>query len=285
MKVLRASLAGFCMGVSLALRKLEAARQANGQGRPNLRICTLGPIIHNPQVLEKLQSLGIASLKNCEEIRKNDHVLIRAHGIPREMENQIMRTAGAVVDATCPKVKNAQLSILKATSPDLPLLLFGEPDHPEVRGLVSYAANETIVFQSLPELQAIALNPARRYVLASQTTQDKKIFSEIVQKLSARLPSLKVLDTICDATAARQRQTLEIAGKVEVMIVAGGKQSGNTRRLASIAAETGIPVFHAETIADLRVSELKKYTIAGLTAGASTPANLIDEMEHWLLDL
>lgn len=280
MKVLRAKTAGFCMGVSLALKKLESAVQERAG-----RICTLGPIIHNPQVLAEFEAQGVVCLESPEEAEPADHVLIRAHGIPREIEEELCRRAAQVVDATCPKVKKAQLAIAKATAKGAPLLLFGEPDHPEVAGLVSYACGEAHVFSSEAELERLDLPGRGVMVLASQTTQARDVFARISDNLSRRCSRLKILSTICDATRERQEEALRIAGQVQAMVVAGGRSSGNTRRLASLAAGAGIPAFHVETASELEPNKFAGVSVAGLTAGASTPARLIDEAEAWLLAL
>lgn len=273
------------MGVSLALRKLDMALKENSQATEKLRVCTLGPIIHNPQVLQHYGRLGVACLEDCAQIQAADHLLIRAHGITRNEEAYAHKAAARIEDATCPRVKNAQLAIYETTSPSRRLLLFGEPEHPEVRGLLSYARGEATVFQSLSEIMAGKFDLGKTHVLASQTTQDKEVFAEISQNLQKILPSLIILSTICDATRQRQRETLEIAKKVDCMVVVGGKSSGNTRRLAAIAREAGIPVFHIETGADLDKNNFRNFHSVGLTAGASTPSELIDNIETWLQSL
>lgn len=280
MKVLRAKTAGFCMGVSLALKKLEAAL-AERSGR----ICTLGPIIHNPQALAEFEARGVMCLSQPEEAQPQDHVLIRAHGIPRDIEGHLRRRAARVMDATCPKVKKAQLAIARATAKGAPLLLFGESDHPEVAGLVSYACGEAHVFSSEAELERLDLPGRGAIVLASQTTQDRDAFARIGTNLSRRHSALKILSTICDATRERQQDAMDIAAQVQVMVVVGGRSSGNTRRLASLSAGAGIPAFHVETADELSAGHFAGVSVAGLTAGASTPRRLIDEAEAWLLAL
>ena len=189
MEVKRASTAGFCMGVSLALRK-------NGQdGRPASRICTFGPIIHNPQVLRDYEEKGVACLNDPGEARSGDSVIIRAHGVPRGEEARLKACGATLMDATCPRVKNAQTAIERATAGGSSLLLFGDADHPEVRGLISYSHGPSRVFASLEALQAMDLDPEKSWVLASQTTQDATIFEEIRTRLAARLPNLQVLST------------------------------------------------------------------------------------------
>ena len=282
MEVIRAKTAGFCMGVSLALQNLENALLREGTAR---RICTLGPIIHNPQVLEHFAGRGVACVASAAELGPGDHVLIRAHGLPREEEARVRASGATVEDATCPRVKGAQLALARATAAGAPLLLFGEADHPEVRGLVSYAAGEARVFGSLEELMAIPLAAAQSHVLASQTTQDRDAFAAIEAWLAARLPELAVLNTICGATRERQEEARRLADTVDVMVVVGGRESGNTRRLAALASQAGVETFHVERPEELDAKRFATKSRAGLTAGASTPKSLIDATEEWLASL
>ena len=256
MEILRAKTAGFCMGVSLALQKLDSAIE-HADGR---RICTLGPIIHNPQVLADYEARGVFCAASPAELGPQDCVLIRAHGITRQVEEAV-RTSGAhVQDATCPKVKKAQLAIRNATENGATLLLFGEAE----------------------ELDALPIGPSGNYVLASQTTQDRGVFAAIEQGLREKLERLTVLSTICDATRERQEEALEIARTVDVMVVVGGRQSGNTRRLADLAAQCGKTTYHIEEASELLPENFSKKTRVGLTAGASTPKKLIDAAQAWL---
>ena len=278
MDVIRAKTAGFCMGVSLALQKLDTALdEAAAVEGPQGRIRTLGPIIHNPQVLAHYEAKGVLCVRDAAELRPGDRVIIRAHGIPRQVEERVRAGGALVVDATCPKVKKARQG---AT-----LLLFGEADHPEVRGLVSYAHGPAYVFGSPEELAGLRLDPGRAHVLASQTTQDRKTFSGLEAALRARFPGLTVLSTICDATRERQEEARSIASSVDVMVIVGGRQSGNTRRLADVAALSGIDTFHVESADELDAKRFTQKTRAGLTAGASTPKSLIDAAENWLASL
>lgn len=286
MKVLRASKAGFCMGVGLALQKLEKAlEECSPQSKAVNRICTFGPIIHNPQVLEKFSERGVVCLESLASAKINDCVLIRAHGIPKQDEKTLRNHCANVIDATCPKVKAAQMAIAKATANNATLLLFGEFDHPEVKGLVSYAKANAYIFNTLEEIKKLGLDKTRQYVLASQTTQDREIFEVMAKRLRDDLPDLTVLSTICDATRERQEEALRLAKQVDVMVVTGGKESGNTRRLASLARQADIETWHVERADELKKEHFEKKSIAGLTAGASTPKSLIDEVENWLLKI
>lgn len=278
MEILRAKTAGFCMGVSLALQKLDSAIEHAG-GR---RICTLGPIIHNPQVLADYEARGVICASSPVELGPRDCVLIRAHGITRQVEEAVRASGAHVQDATCPKVKKAQLAIRNATENGATLLLFGEAEHPEVKGLLSYAHGTAHVFGNQEELDGLPLAPSGNYVLASQTTQDRGVFAAIEQGLREKLGQLTVLSTICDATRERQEEALEIARTVDVMVVVGGRQSGNTRRLADLAAQCGKATYHIEEASELLPENFSKKTRVGLTAGASTPKKLIDATQAWL---
>lgn len=267
------------MGVSLALKKLDSAVQGQKAGQ---RTCTLGPIIHNPQVLQDYAARGVSCLADPDELHAGDMVVIRAHGITRDVENKLRQKKVTIVDATCPKVKKAQLAIARATAGGKNLLLFGEADHPEVCGLVSYAQGAAHVFNSLQEATALELPPDLPCVLASQTTQDKAIFQKIETSLRQGIAELTVLPTICDATRERQEEARQIASRVEAMVIVGGRQSGNTRRLADVAALCGIETYLVEGPEELQPENFVHKKRVGLTAGASTPKSIIDATQQWL---
>ncbi len=280
MEFIIAETAGFCMGVDMALHKLDNAVTSLPHGAD---IYTLGPIIHNPQVLARYQSHGVRQTDGSQALKAGDVVVIRAHGIPRDIQMNLEKQDVTIVDATCPKVKKAQILIQRQADLNKHLLLFGERDHPEVQGLVSYAPEYTI-FESLEELQSKAIDPARTYFLAAQTTQDRESFNAIREYLHSRIdPDMSILDTICMATKDRQEEVRVLSRRVEGMVIVGGKNSGNTRRLAQIAQEAGIFAVHVETAAELPLAELKKLKRVGLTAGASTPSWIIQEVAQALL--
>lgn len=279
MEVIRARLAGFCMGVGLALKRLDTLLE-DGECRPTFM---LGPIIHNPQVLERYAARGVGLAKGAECLTPGSRVVIRAHGIPRLEEQALQERGVEVVDATCPKVKRAQLLIQAEAKTGKTLLLFGEDDHPEVRGLLSYAGDDAFVFETREELARHQLEPSREYFLAAQTTQDRLGFQQLQEDLTARLPApVTVLETICDATRLRQDEAIRLAGECDCVIVAGGKASGNTRRLSQVIEAVGTPTVLIETVDDLNPNALLKYKRMGLTAGASTPKSIIDEIEAFL---
>ncbi len=279
MDIIRAKTAGFCMGVSLALRKLDQALA----GAESKRVLTLGPIIHNPQVIADYAKRGVIQIADIEDLRPGDLVLIRAHGIPKQKEQALLSAGVEIVDATCPKVKRAQKNIEQMCAQGRTLLLFGEAEHPEVRGLLSYSPPGALLFSSLEELAALPLDPDAGYFLAAQTTQDQDFFLQAAELLQARLHSpLLVLNTICDATRKRLREAGELAGQVDAMVVVGGLASGNTRRLAAVAEERGVKTYHVETPDKLPLAELRSARRVGLVAGASTPKELIDATQKLL---
>lgn len=282
MDVILAETAGFCMGVDLALNRLDSLLAEEGVGS----VQTLGPIIHNPQVLEHYGKRGVTVARGLEDIAPGSAVVIRAHGVPRALQEGLDARGARVVDATCPKVKKAQMLIGREAERGRKLLLYGEADHPEVRGLLSYAGPDAFVFGSREEFEAHALDPDARYVLAAQTTQDREVFETLAADLADR-PGLdvKVLQTICDATRLRQEDAVRIAREVDYMVVVGGRESGNTRRLAQVAAAQGTPCVHVETATELPLDELRKCRRVGLTAGASTPRELVAGIFHLLRGL
>jgi len=276
MKVTLAESAGFCLGVGLALRKLD---RVLAEKNPDAAIFTLGPIIHNPQVLADYRTKGVGRLDDPDLAEPGSLVVIRAHGVPRQVEQRLRSHGVKIVDATCPKVKKAQVLIARHTEEGKTLLLYGESDHPEVKGLLSHAGPDALVFGNLEELKNARLDPTGNYFLAAQTTQDRQVFESVINYLRDELElDIEILDTICNATLLRQKEAIEIARNVDFMVVAGGYQSGNTRRLCQVVKSVGTPCLHVETAAELPLQDLAGRKRIGLTAGASTPDYLIKEI-------
>ncbi len=283
MNVLRAQKAGFCFGVALALRKLDAL-VGRGHG---LRVATFGDIIHNPNVLKEYEAKGVVRLEEPEDAQGDMAVLIRAHGIPRSVEETLRRRARVVEDATCPKVKKAQLAIAESTADGAHLFLYGEAEHPEVQGLISYAGGERHIFSSWEETAALAeAHGEAKAVLAAQTTQDKALFDRMQRFLADRMKDrLTVLDTICDATRQRQQETEALARQADAVVVVGGRSSGNTRRLAELTRMLGVPTMLVEDAEEIDPAFLAGASVVALTAGASTPREIIDAVEGRLRSL
>ncbi|HMB31779.1 MAG TPA: 4-hydroxy-3-methylbut-2-enyl diphosphate reductase [Desulfohalobiaceae bacterium] len=277
-KIIRGEKAGFCMGVDLALQKLErVVKESEG-----IKIYTLGPIIHNPQVLDFYKQQGVIQADENDCFEPGSYVVIRAHGIPRDIQDSLEKTQVTIIDATCPKVKKAQRFIEKQTAHGKTLLLFGERHHPEVKGLLSYANSQAKVFENLAELKSFSLSSEYEYFLAAQTTQNRNEFNAIVRYLNTLDMSVPVFDTICDTTRERQQEAIEMSKHVEVMVVVGGYRSGNTRRLAQVISSHEVESIHVEQASELPLSHLLNKEIIGLTAGASTPKSVIDDVERVL---
>ena len=283
MKFIRAKSAGFCMGVSLALRKLDKTIENDSLSGD---IYILGSIIHNPQVVAEYAEKGVVTADCPEEIPSGSIVVIRAHGITKQVQHSLSLRGMHVIDATCPKVKDACVLIEENTTDGRVLLLFGEESHPEVKCLLSYAANETFVFDTLEECKKFNLDPDRTYCLAAQTTQDKHVFDAISQELSKKTSlDFVILNTICNATQMRQSEATKIADKTDFVIVAGGYNSSNTRRLAQVVESNGTKALHVETAEELPLEELRSFKKIGLTAGASTPKKIVDQIQKALESL
>ncbi|HXZ34797.1 MAG TPA: 4-hydroxy-3-methylbut-2-enyl diphosphate reductase [Thermodesulfobacteriota bacterium] len=264
--------AGFCMGVRRAVdMALEEAMKKSGP------IYTYGPLIHNPQVLEILEGKGVKTLSgmsvSCPKEGTPVTVIIRAHGVSPGERKELKDSSVRILNATCPHVGKVQGIIQRHAKDGYTTVIVGEKDHAEVIGLLGYANGKGYVVNTLEDLEA--LPPLERVCLVAQTTQDQKQFQSFAGAIQKRFPEAKVFNTICDSTHRRQDEVLALAKKVEAMVVVGGKQSGNTRRLAKISKEAGIPTFHVETENDLDPQELSRYSVIGVTAGASTPNWLI----------
>lgn len=305
MEVIRSGKAGFCMGVALALKKLDTLVENGGH------VGTFGPIIHNPFVLNEYAQKGVRCFGSVQAVKEalepfyafqdtiektsdNEknlqlNLLIRAHGIPHSTE-KFLRSLKHVslMDATCPRVKEAQNAIYNATlnngNAPKTLLLFGDANHPEVDGLVSYAQGKYIISPEPQKLIDYAIkNQHDAMVLAAQTTQDRPLFDTLKVELSKVLQNTPIiLETICDATKLRQEEALSIAKQVQAMVVVGGRESGNTKRLAELVFSQNIPTVLVENADELKKDFFKDFNKVGLTAGASTPKSLVDEAEKVL---
>jgi 4-hydroxy-3-methylbut-2-enyl diphosphate reductase len=277
MKIVVARSAGFCFGVKRAVNMaFEAANVSNS-------ICSLGPLIHSPQLVEKLEDEGIKVIESVANIT-NETVIIRSHGITRTEEESLVRRQLEVVDATCPFVKKAQQYVELLGRDGYAVVIVGEQEHPEVQGIVSYAANATAWVVANKE-QAESIPAQRKLGLVAQTTQSFENFSEIATVLLGKSKELRVHNTICDATAVRQEEARSIARGVELMLVIGGRNSANTTRLASICSEIQAATYHIETASDIDPCWVKGITTIGITAGASTPEWIIGEVMEKLREI
>jgi (E)-4-hydroxy-3-methyl-but-2-enyl pyrophosphate reductase len=270
MKVFVVKKAGFCFGVKRAIKiAFDVARKKNE------KVYTWGPLIHNPQVVEDLKKKGVYVVEDLRKIKKGT-LIIRSHGIHPKILERIKRKKIEVVDATCPFVKKAQNKAKLLSDQGYPVAVVGEADHPEVQGIIGYANDCALVIN--PNQMNEDLRKFKRLGVVAQTTLNIEAFRQVIGKLVEKVGELKVFNTICHATAQIQKATLELAEKVDLMIVVGGHNSANTTRLAKLCKRIGTRTHHIETARELRRGWFKDKTRVGVTAGTSTPDWLIREV-------
>lgn len=275
MKIIIADTAGFCMGVKRAVDlAFDHVRLTKGP------VYTYGPLIHNPQVLDLLAHQGVGLLTEIPE-KGVGSVIIRAHGIPPQEREALQQAGFEVVDATCPKVVKVHKIIEKYYGDGYAVIILGERDHAEIVGLNGYADNRAHIVRDLDEVKD--LPDFDKAVVVAQTTLNLGLFNEVRAWLKESHPDYKIINTICDSTEKRQLELKETAAKVDGFIVVGGFESGNTRRLAEVARETGKPSIHVESEAGLTAETFAPFAgaeLIALSAGASTPNWTIQSVAH-----
>jgi len=276
-EIILAKSAGFCFGVKRAVNMAFQAANASDS------ICSIGPLIHSPQLVAKLEAEGIRVVDSVDHIKEKT-AIIRSHGITRDEEMQLSLQQLEIVDATCPFVKKAQHYVALLGDENYAVVIVGEQEHPEVQGIVSYADTaDTWVVANVEQAREIPVQ--RKIGLVAQTTQSFENFSDIVAVLLNKCKELRIFNTICDATAVRQEEARSIASKVELMLVIGGRNSANTTRLASICAEIQPKTYHIETAAGIEPHWIDQISTIGITAGASTPEWIIGEVMEKLREI
>ena len=279
MKVLLAQSAGFCFGVKRALdtveRKIEKA-----DGRP---IYTYGPIIHNEIVVDDLKARGVRVMdENCDlDSLEKGTVIIRSHGVSSQVMEELREDGFDVVDATCPFVLKIHRVVNEYAKKGYHIIITGNREHPEVEGIIGWIPGDDYeVIGSREEAEAIDLPPDRKICLVSQTTFNYKKFEELVEIIENKGYSIFCLNTICSATAERQNEAAAVADKVDVMIVIGGKHSSNSQKLYEICKEINPRTFFIQSRDDLDLSVIESIDSVGITAGASTPQKIIQEVQE-----
>ena len=268
MEVILAEHLGFCYGVK---RAIEIARQnASTDGTSS----TLGPIIHNPQMVERLKNEGVGTVASLGEM-EDGLVIIRSHGVGPKVYEEAESRGLELVDATCPHVKKAQLSAKLLSEEGYTVVIIGEKNHPEVKSIFEWTTHGAHIIET--EAEAEELPRIGKLGIVSQTTFSAKRFQTIVSRLLEKSREIKILRTRCTATDLRQKAALELAENVDMMLVIGGKNSANTSRLAQICA-TKCKTYHIETVAELQDDWMKGVNKIGITAGASTPDWIIKEV-------
>ncbi|MBU0482236.1 MAG: 4-hydroxy-3-methylbut-2-enyl diphosphate reductase [Proteobacteria bacterium] len=269
MKVILAKNAGFCMGVR------RAVETTLDEVRRDKKIATLGPLIHNPQVLKMLEERGVEILREIPDQREGT-VIIRAHGVPPESKSRLLQSGARVEDATCPRVLKVQAIISRHQQQGASTVIVGDRNHAEVEGLLGFAGGRGQVVSNDEEAKALQVDAP--YIIVSQTTKDNATFERISNTIMANCPGGQVFNTICDSTHKRQASVIDLCSEVEAMVVVGGKESANTRRLGEIVSNHGLPVFLVETEEELDLASLAQFSCVGVTAGASTPSWMINRV-------
>ncbi len=273
MKITLAKHAGHCFGVKAAMQKAFATVRDEQQP-----IYTLGPIIHNRQVVEKLEKEGVRAVKNLSEIEKGV-IIIRSHGVSPEVIAQAEARGLKVIDATCPFVQRAHKLARQLVDEGFELVILGDARHPEIEGILGTVQGAALVVTQAGEVEN--LPKKNRFGLIAQTTQSLENLQQVASALLTRTNEFKVVNTICNATTHLQRATRELARKVDLMLVVGGRNSANTTRLAVICRETGVTCYHIETADEIQPEWARNAGHVGVTAGTSTPEwVIVDVMEY-----
>ncbi len=265
MKIIVAKTAGFCWGVS---RAIDLVMKAANEGHSP--IYTDGALIHNPQVLKVLEESEIHVSSNIDNVSEGT-IAIRAHGITPERRTHLKEKGLKIVDATCPHVGGIQGIVKKHTHEGYSIVIVGERGHPEVIGLLGFTQGRGYLIDADEDIERVPQLPPDKVCIVAQSTQSRARLHEVTDKVRQIYPNALMFDTLCDVTADRQDEVLEMAKEVDLMIVVGGKNSGNTQRMAELSREAGVHTFHIETEDEISASDVQGRKVIGLTAGASTP--------------
>lgn len=276
MEIILAKELGFCFGVRRAIGLAEEALKSKK------RVASLGPIIHNPLEVSRLESMGLKVINDISELKDGESILIRSHGAPFEAIQELKDRGIDIIDATCPLVARAQRMVEFLSSEGYKVIIVGEQGHPEVKGLVSYGKDDTFVVSSLEEIPEIS---KEKIGIVGQTTFSLERFKEIVSEIVGRSWEIRIFNTLCDASRKRQRAVEELVDKTDVIIVIGGKNSANTRRLVDIAKSKGSIVYHIESWDEVLPEWFVGKDKIGVTAGASTPDWVIDKVLEKIKEL
>lgn len=278
MEVILAEHAGFCFGVR------RAVEQVYEQAAEGKTIYTYGPIIHNEEVVKDLEQKGVQVIETEEQLAgiTEGTVVIRSHGVPKRICEMIEKQGLECVDATCPFVKRIHNIVETESNADKKIVIIGNAGHPEVEGIMGWSKAPAIVIESLEEAQNFVCEQGEEICIVSQTTFNYNKFQDMVEIFKEKGYNVSVVNTICNATEVRQTEAREIAAKVDVMIVIGGKHSSNTRKLYEICMQECSNTYFIQTLDDLHLDLPKSVRLVGITAGASTPNNIIEEVQNYV---
>jgi len=274
MQIFIAEHAGFCEGVErayqIALKQIQA-------GRP---VFMLGNLVHNSQVVEKFKKLGIKTVRDLSEIPAGSKgtLLISAHGVPPEIYAKARQLGLETIDTTCPWVKKAQKIAKDLAAKGVLVIIVGDKGHPEVKGVVGWSQGKAAVVEDLEELKPLCKSFDKKVGILAQTTQAEEKFNEIVSGLKQKAKNVVEYNTICGATSKRQRAAVDLARKVDLMLVIGDTMSANTKRLTELCEKTGAETRQIQTAKELEQKWIQGKEKIGITAGASTPEWVIEEV-------
>ncbi len=278
MEVLLAKSTGFCFGVKRAVEKVYE------QLGKKEKIYTYGPIIHNEEVVKDLEMKGVRVIEGEEELKglTKGTLVICSHGVSRRIYELIEKNGLTCIDATCPFVKRIHQIVEKESGQGKEIVIIGNAGHPEVEGTRGWSSTPAAVIESVEEAQNFTPNREKSLCIVSQTTFNYNKFQELVEILQTRGYNVNVVNTICNATEERHKEAGVIAQKVEAMIVIGGRRSSNTQKLYEICREKCKATYFIQTLDDLHLELPKTATLVGITAGASTPNNIIEEVQNYV---
>ena len=277
MNVILAKSAGFCPGVKRAVDMVYEQSKKCEHTEP---VYTYGPIIHNDEVVKDLESKGVRVIHECDDIHAlpKGTVIIRSHGVSRTVQKSLEDAGFHVVDATCPFVKRIHNIVEEQGAEGRDILIIGDPKHPEVQGIVGWCQTPSTVIQTVEDAESFQIDATRKFCIISQTTFNYNKFKELVEIICKKGYDINCINSICNATAVRQEEAREIASKVDAMIVIGDKSSSNTRKLYEISLKECENTYYIQTLVDLDLTAFESIRNVGITAGASTPNNIIKEV-------
>jgi 4-hydroxy-3-methylbut-2-enyl diphosphate reductase len=273
--------AGFCFGVKRAVDTVY--QQIDKQDT----VYTFGPIIHNEEVVNDLDKKGVKVINNLEELNDSTKgtIIIRSHGVSKEVQEEIEKSNLTVVDATCPFVKKIHRVVAKESEAGRHIVIIGNPNHPEVIGILGWSKEPVTVVESIEDANNFNLEIEKKLCIVAQTTFSYKKFKDLVEIISKKGYDILVLNTICNATEERQTEARELASQSDAMIVIGGKNSSNTQKLYEICKEECEDTYYIQTLSDLDLNQFKSFRSVGITAGASTPNNIIKEVHTTMSEM
>ena len=278
MKIIKAESAGFCFGVK---RAVDTVYKCTETGTDE-KIYTYGPIIHNEEVVKDMEKRGVRVIRSEEDLAalKEGTVIIRSHGVEKRVYEELEKKGIHIVDATCPFVKKIHKIVEKHSEMGENIIIIGNPEHPEVQGIKGWAGDHVEVFQTKEEAENYSCEQGKKICIVAQTTFNYNKFKELVEILEKKSYDVSVLNTICNATKERQTEARSIAETVDAMIVIGDKHSSNTQKLFEICRKACNNTYYIQTLGDLDLNQLGSVETVGITAGASTPNNIIEEVQN-----